>query len=68
VLSLAGVCAAFGWRQGFVLMVGLFADRVLVSLAVITDLAAIILTEPLVRKILLFCSIVYFSYLAFHKA
>ena len=67
-LSLAGVGAAFGWRQGFVYMVGLFVGHAFVSLAVISGLAAIILAEPVVRTILLFCSIGYLGYLAFRIA
>ena len=67
-LSLAGVGAAFGWRQGFVYMAGLFVGHVLVSLAVITGLATIILAEPIVRTILLFCSAGYLSYLALRIA
>jgi threonine/homoserine/homoserine lactone efflux protein len=47
VMSLAGVGAAFGWRQGLLYMAGLFTGNVFVSLAVITGLAAIILAEPL---------------------
>ena len=68
VLSLAGVGAAFGWRQGFVYMAGLFVGHVLVSFAVITGLATIILAEPIVRTILLFCSAGYLSYLALRIA
>ena len=68
VLSLAGVGAAFGWRQGFVYMAGLFVGHVLVSLAVITGLATIILAEPIVRTILLFCSVGYLGYLALQIA
>ena len=68
VLSLAGVGAAFGWRQGFLYMAGLFVGHVLVSLAVITGLATIILAEPIVRTILLFCSAGYLSYLALRIA
>ena len=67
-LSLASVAAAFGWRQGFVYMAGLFVGHVLVSLAVITGLATIILAEPIVRTILLFCSAGYLSYLALRIA
>ena len=68
VLSLAGIGAAFGWRQGFLYMAGLFVGHVLVSLAVITGLSAIILAEPVVRTILLFCSAGYLGYLAFRIA
>ena len=64
VMSLAGVGAAFGWRQGLLYMAGLFTGNVFVSLAVITGLAAIILAEPIVRTILLFCSVGYLGYLA----
>ena len=67
-LSLASVGAAFGWRQGFLYMAGLFVGHVLVSLAVITGLSAIILTEPVVRTVLLFCSAGYLGYLAFRIA
>ena len=68
VLSLAGIGAAFGWRQGFLYMAGLFVGHVLVSLAVITGLSAIILAEPVVRTVLLFCSAGYLGYLAFRIA
>ena len=68
VLSLAGVGAAFGWRQGFLYMSGLFVGHVIVSLAVITGLATIILAEPVVRTILLFCSVSYLGYMAFRIA
>lgn len=54
VLSLAGVGAAFGWRRGLLYMAGLFLGHVIVSVAVITGLAAILLAEPVVRTILLF--------------
>jgi len=67
-LSLAGVGAAFGLRQGFRYMAGLFVGHVLVSLAVITGLSAIVLAEPVVRTILLFCSVGYLGYLAFRIA
>ena len=68
VLSLAGVGAAFGWRQGLLYMTGLFLGHVIVSVAVITGLAAILLAEPVVRTILLFLSAAYLGYLAFRIA
>jgi threonine/homoserine/homoserine lactone efflux protein len=68
VMSLAGVGAAFGWRQGLSYMAGLFTGNIFVSLAVITGLAAIILAEPIVRTILLFCSVGYLGYLALRIA
>ena len=45
-------------------MAGLCAGTNLVSLAVITGLAAIILAEPVVRTVLLFASAGYLGYLA----
>ena len=68
VLSLAGVGAAFGWRRGLLYMAGLFLGHVIVSVAVITGLAAILLAEPVVRTILLFLSAAYLGYLAFRIA
>jgi threonine/homoserine/homoserine lactone efflux protein len=68
VMSLAGVGAAFGWRQGLSYMAGLFTGNIFVSLAVITGLATIILAEPIVRTILLFCSVGYLGYLALRIA
>ena len=68
VLSLAGTGAAFGWRQGLRYMAGLWVGHFLVSLAVITGLATIILAEPLIRTILLFICAGYFGYLALRIA
>ncbi|MGC6518566.1 MAG: LysE family translocator [Candidatus Puniceispirillaceae bacterium] len=68
VLSTAGVGAAFGWRQGLFYVGGLCAGTNLVSLAVISGLAAIILAEPLVRTLLLFASSAYLGYLALRIA
>ena len=64
VLSTAGVGAAYGWRQGLFYVAGLCAGTNLVSLAVISGLAAVILAQPLVRTILLFASAGYLGYLA----
>ena len=64
VLSTAGVGAAFCWRQGVIYVAGLCAGTNLVSAAVITGLAAIILAEPVVRSVLLFASAGYLGYLA----
>ena len=68
VLSTAGVGAAFGWRQGLFYVGGLCAGTNLVSLAVISGLAAIILAEPVVRTLLLFASSAYLGYLALRIA
>ena len=68
VLSLAGVGAAFGWRHGLRYMAGLFAGHFLVSIAVITGLAAIILAESFIRRLLLLASAGYLGYLALRIA
>ena len=68
VLSLAGVGAAFGWRHGLRYLAGLFAGHFLVSIAVITGLAAIILAEPIIRRFLLLASAGYLGYLALQIA
>ena len=68
VLSTAGVGAAFGWRQGLFYIAGLWAGTNLGGVAVISGLAAIILTEPLVRIVLLFASSSYLGYLALQIA
>ena len=68
VLSTAGVGAAYGWRQGLFYVAGLCAGTNLVSFAVISGLAAIILAEPLVRTVLMFASAGYLGYLALRIA
>ena len=68
VLSTAGVGAAHGWRQGLFYVGGLCAGTNLVSFAVISGLAAIILAEPVVRTVLMFASAGYLGYLALRIA
>ncbi|XDZ71879.1 LysE family translocator [Alphaproteobacteria bacterium LSUCC0744] len=68
VLSLAGVGAAFGWRQGIQYLAGLFIGTNIVCLAVISGLAAIVLADPIVRTILLAVSAAYLAYLALRIA
>jgi len=68
VLSTAGVGAAFGWRYGLFFVTGLCAGTNLVSFAVISGLAAVILAEPVVRTVLLFASSGYLGYLALQIA
>ena len=68
VLSTAGVGAAYGWRQGLFYVAGLCAGTNLVSFAVISGLAALILAEPLVRTVLMFASAAYLGYLALRIA
>ena len=64
VLSTAGVGSAFGYRAGLVYVGGLFVGTNLVSLAVVTGLAAIVLSVPVVRSVLLYASAAYLFYLA----
>ena len=68
VLSLAGVGAAFGWRQGISYLSGLFIGNNLVCIAVISGLATVILANPFIRMLLLVVSATYLSYLAFRIA
>ena len=65
VLSLAGVGAAFGLRQGFGYLTGLFIGTNLVCFAVISGLATVMLTTPLIRTLLLIASAAYLGNLAF---
>ena len=68
VLSLAGVGAAFGWRQGIGYLAGLFIGNNIVCLAVIFGLATVMLANPFVRTLLLVLSATYLGYLAFRIA
>ena len=68
VLSLAGTGAAFGWQQGLKYMGGLWVGHFLVSLAVITGLAAVVLAEPIIRAVLFVLCAGYFGYLALRIA
>lgn len=51
VLSTAGIGAAFGWRQGLFYISGLCIGTNLVGLAVISGVAAIILTDSFLRAV-----------------
>lgn len=64
VLSTAGVGSAFGYQAGLRYVGGLFVGTNLVSLAVVTGLAAIVLSVPVVRTVLLYASAGYLLYLA----
>ena len=64
VLTLAGVGSAFGWRHGVWFLSGLFIGVHLVCFAVISGLAALIMTDPVVRVVLLLASSAYLGYLA----
>ena len=68
VLSLAGVGAAFGFRHGSRYLAGLFVGTNLVSLCVITGLAAVMLADPRVRTLFYLISVAYLLYLAFRIA
>ncbi len=64
VLSTAGVGAGFGFRAGFRYLAGLFIGTNIVALGVITGLAAIVLSVPWIRWLLMGASILYLLYLA----
>ncbi len=68
VLSTAGIGAAFGRDSGLRYLVGLFIGTNLVALAVVSGLAAIVLSVPWLRLVLLIASAVYLLWLAFRIA
>ena len=68
VLTTAGIGAAYGYRSGFRFLIGLWAGTNLVSIAVITGLAAIVLSIAWLRTLLLLASVSYLAYLAFRIA
>ena len=64
VLSLAGVGAAYGWRQGSRYLFGLFLGTNFVCFAVISGLATAVLADSTIRAVLLFTSVGYLIYLS----
>ena len=52
VLSLAGTGAAYGWTKGLNYVTGLWLGHTIVSLAVISGVATIILADPIIRGVL----------------
>lgn len=64
VLSLAGVGAAFGYRDGLRYLIGLFIGTNLVCLGVITGLAAVMLADPGIRTVFYIASVAYLGWLA----
>lgn len=64
VLSTAGVGAGFGYNAGLRYVLGLFIGTNTVALGVITGLAAIVLSVPALRWILMGASLLYLIYLA----
>lgn len=68
VLTLAGIGAAFGSREGQRFLAGLFIGHNLVSMAVIGGLAATVLAVPGLREILALTAALYILWLAFRIA
>jgi threonine/homoserine/homoserine lactone efflux protein len=68
VLSLAGVGAAYGYRDGARYLVGLFIGNNMVALSVLTGLAAVMLAEPAARTVLGVASAAYLLWLAYKIA
>lgn len=64
VLSTAGVSAAFGATPAYRYLAGLFIGNNLVALAVVSGLAGLMLTHPIVRPVLMYASVIYLIYLA----
>lgn len=64
VLSTAGVGAGFGVRAGLRYVFGLFIGTNIVALGVITGLAAVVLSVPTLRWVLMAASLLYLLYLA----
>jgi len=64
VLSVAGVGSGYGYRPGLAYMAGLWIGNGLVSLAVITGIAAVALAQPGLREVLLWGSAAYLLWLA----
>ena len=64
VLSTAGFGAAYGFRPSLAYVLGLFLGTNAVMLAVISGLAAIVLSLPGLRIVLMAASVTYLLYLA----
>ncbi|MDQ2090257.1 LysE family translocator [Marimonas arenosa] len=64
VLTTAGFGAAYGFRPSLRYVLGLFLGTNMVMLAVITGLAAVVLSVPWLRVVLLAASTAYLLYLA----
>lgn len=68
VLTLAGVGSAYGYRLGFRYFLGLLIGQNMVAVAVATGLAAVLITAPVIRNILLALSVIYMLFLAYKIA
>ncbi|MDM8166767.1 LysE family translocator [Roseovarius sp.] len=64
VMTTAGFGAAYGFNASLRYVLGLFIGTNLVMLAVMTGLAAVILSVPWLRNVLMFASVAYLLYLA----
>lgn len=64
VLTTAGFGAAYGFRPSLRYVLGLFLGTNMVMLAVISGLAAVVLSIPWLRTILMIASVAYLVYLA----
>ncbi|ARE42067.1 transporter, LysE family [Rhodovulum sp. P5] len=64
VLSAAGMGSAYGFRPGLRYVLGLFLGSNLVGLTVISGVAAIVLSVPVIRVVLMGASVAYLTYLA----
>ncbi|MFZ5961854.1 LysE family translocator [Thalassococcus sp. BH17M4-6] len=64
VLTTAGFGAAYGFRPSLKYVLGLFLGTNLVMLAVMTGLAAVLLSVPWLRTLLMIASVGYLIYLA----
>lgn len=64
VLSTAGFGAAYGFRDSLKYVLGLFIGTNLVALAVISGVAAVVLSVPVIRVVLMAASTAYLLYLA----
>ena len=64
VLSTAGIGSGFGFRAGFAYVFGLWLGNNAVAIAVVSGLAALMLSVPWLRALLLAASVAYLFYLA----
>lgn len=68
VLTTAGIGAAYGFRAGLSFLCGLCLGGFFTMMMVITGMAAVVLTLPWLRLLLLFASVAYLTYLAWRIA
>ncbi|MFZ8959343.1 MAG: LysE family translocator, partial [Paracoccaceae bacterium] len=64
VLSTAGFGAAYGFKPSLRYVLGLFIGTNLVMLAVVSGLAAVVLSVPWLRVVVMGASVAYLLYLA----